>query len=74
MSYTENSLRYSIAERAILILCHGATGQIVDSSQKSLRATLLTDLILPHYFSISAVIQLSLHTNNPCIEVRVTDN
>ena len=60
MSCTENNLCYSIAERAILVLCHGTTGQIEDSSQKSLRATLLTDLILPHYFSISAIFSCHL--------------
>ena len=38
MSCIENNLRYSIAEREILVLCYGATGQIVDSSQKSLKS------------------------------------
>ena len=40
MSCTENNLHYSIAERAVLVLYHGANAQIEVSSPKSLRATL----------------------------------
>ncbi len=35
MSCTENELRYSIAEHAILVLFYGATRQIVDFITKN---------------------------------------
>ena len=58
-------LNSRVCNLSFILWCYRADSRL--HHKKSLRATLLTDLILPHYFSISAVSQLSLHTINPCI-------
>ena len=45
----------------------------VAKNLRQLRSVRFADLIWPHYISISAVIQLSLHTNNPWSKQREND-